>query len=236
MVRIQVIVPSFREWIAVRPLLDTRDLSAILSPMSWSRTTTGSLVLAACITTATLSAQGVRLHVGAALGRAVPTGNYHGTANGDGFDAAWQGMAFVAFTLPRAPLGLRVDGTFGTNGANARLKSDLTAQLNQPTDEQAKLIGGNLDLTYALRSGSRVSPYLLGGVGMYHVTISTTSGGATSESAATKLAWNLGGGMSYGVGAVAAFLEARYVSVAAVATFARTTLFPVSVGLRFGGR
>jgi opacity protein-like surface antigen len=216
--------------------LDKPAGGAIVPSMSWSRNAVGTLVVALCGTTTPLAAQGIRAQFGMALARAMPTGDYHAIANGEGFDAAWQGMALLALSRSGSHLGLRLDGTAGTNGANDQLASDLTAQLGQPSDEETKLLGANLDLTYTFRPSARFSPYLLGGLGMYHVTVSATSGGATSDTAETKLAWNLGGGLSYGVGAVTPFLEARYVSVASVAGFPRTTLFPISLGVRVGAR
>jgi opacity protein-like surface antigen len=145
-------------------------------------------------------------------------------------------MALVTFTRPGSPLGLRVDATYGTNGANDVLKGDLTTRLGQPTDETTKLLGANLDVTYASRSTARAKPYLLGGLGMYHVTISVTSGDSTTENSETKLAWNLGAGVSFRLGGGAAFLELRYVNLAAVSGFPRTTFLPIIAGLRFGDR
>ncbi len=71
---------------------------------------------------------------------------------------------------------------------------------------------------------------------MYHVTISVTSGGVTADNSETKFAWNLGGGMLYRVREAALFVEARYLNVAAVSGLPRTTFFPITAGIRFGGR
>ena len=204
--------------------------------MSWSRRAVRALLLLSLTVTATGAAQGVRAQLGVATGRTIPIGDYHAAASGEGFTSAWQGMAFVALQVHGWPLGFRVDGTYCKNGANDQLKADLTTRLGQPTDEKTKLFGGNLDLTYAFRSPSRVKPYLLGGVGMYHVTIAVTSGSVTTKNAATKFAWNLGGGTSYRLGGVAVFLEVRYINVAAVSGFHRTTFLPIAVGIRSGGR
>jgi opacity protein-like surface antigen len=145
-------------------------------------------------------------------------------------------MALVTFTRPGSPFGFRLDATYGTNGANDVLKGDLTTRLGQPTDETTKLLGANLDVTFASQSTARAKPYLLGGLGMYHVTISVTSGDSTTDNSETKLAWNLGAGISYRFGGVAAFLEARYVNPAAVSGFPRTTFLPIIAGVRFGER
>src|SRR5439155_1158428 len=109
----------------------------------------------------------------------------HAAASGEGFTPGRQGVARVAFAKAGWPVGLRVDGTYGTNGANDRLKADLTTSVGQPSDEETKLVGANVDLTYPVGSTSRVRPYVLGGIGAYHTTISVTSGGSTASSSET---------------------------------------------------
>jgi opacity protein-like surface antigen len=186
------------------------------------------------VATASARAQGLQPRFGVGASMAIPTGDYHATASGEGFNTGWQGMAFVAFRLPTRPLGFRVDLNYGANGGNDQLNNTLTTNLGRSSTEQVKLLGGNVDLTYALPSAARVRPYLLGGLGMYHITISVTSGGTSTDETATKVAWNLGGGVTYRLASVAVFLEARYVSVAAAATFPRTTFLPITAGVRVG--
>ena len=71
------------------------------------------------------------------------------------------------------------------------------------------------------------------GFGIYHVTIAVASGGSTADNSDTRFAWNLGGGVKYGFGGFAQFLEARYVAVRAVPGFPETTFLALSVGIRF---
>ena len=203
--------------------------------MSWSTRATGALAVVCFLFTASAAAQGIRARFGVAVGMAVPTGDYHAAASGEGFTPGWQGVALVAFTKPAWPVGLRVDGTYGTNGANDRLKADLTASVGQPSDEETKLVGANVDLTYPVGSTSRVQPYVLGGIGAYHTTISVTSGGSTASSSETKVAWNLGGGILYRIRGAELFLEARYIHVAAVSDFPNTAFLPIAAGIRLGG-
>jgi len=194
----------------------------------------GAFAVASLVATATLAAQGLRPRFGVAAGMAVPTGAYHSAASGEGFNSGWQGTALVTLTVPGWPVGLRMDGTYSTHGANDQLKADLTASIGQPTDEKTKLFGVNVDATYPSGSTSRVQPYALGGMGAYHVTISVTSGGSTSDNSATRFAWNLGGGVRYRMRGTTLFLEARYVDVTAVAGFPKTTFLPITAGIRFG--
>ncbi|HVH66713.1 MAG TPA: outer membrane beta-barrel protein [Gemmatimonadales bacterium] len=204
--------------------------------MSWRRRAASTLVALSLVATATGRAQGFRPQFGFGTGLTVPVGDYHAAPSGQGFTGAWQGMIFAAFARPESRLGFRVDATYGTNGANDRLKAELQTRLGPATDEQVKLLGLNLDLMYGSRSAARVKPYLLGGLGIYHVTISVTSADSTTDDSGTKIAWNLGAGLSYGVGGVIAFLETRYVNLAAVSGFPRTTFLPITAGIRLRGR
>ena len=165
----------------------------------------------------------------------MPTGDYHATESGEGFNAGWTGMVFVGAKVS-SRLSLRLDGTYGTHGANDALKDDLTTALGDPTDATTKLVGASFDVTYPLSAGARVRPYVLGGLGMYHVTISVTSAGSSTDNTETNFAWNLGGGLEYGVSRTTLFVEARYISAGAVSGFPTTTLFPITAGIRFGAR
>jgi hypothetical protein len=101
-------------------------------------------------------------------------------------------MAFVSFRLPRTPVGLRLDGSYGVNTSYAR-------SYGQPNEVQ--FLGGDVDVTVRLPSPKRVNVYLLGGFGRYKVTLSVpaTVVGGTS----TNHAWNMGGRITVG----ALFLE-----------------------------
>jgi len=192
----------------------------------------GAVVLAGAFGVTTLTAQSIRPQFGIGVGRAIATGAFRSDTSGEGFNDGWTGMVEMTLHRARSPLGLRLDLVYSAHGANDQLKSDLTTALGQPADESIKLLGANAALTAALGRGSRLTPHLFGGVGVYHVTISVTAGSTTTHNSGTKLAWQVGGDVTYR----ALFLDIRYVSVAAVSGFPSTTFFPVTVGLRFGER
>ena len=202
--------------------------------MSWS-TRAARVVVVASLAAVTVAAQGVHPQLGLGGGLMAPVGDYHATAGGQGFNTAWHGLALLAFKLPVLPVGFRVDVSYGSNGANNTLKDSLTNRVGAPTDEKTKLAGASVNLTYQSSSAARVKPYAIGGVGVYHTTISVSTSGSTTDRAATKLAWNLGGGLTVALRGVALFFEARYVNVAAVSGFPRTTFLPFTTGIRFGG-
>ena len=202
--------------------------------MSWSGQAARALVLAS-LAAVSVAAQGVHPQFGLGGGLMAPLGDYRATASGEGFNTAWQGLALLALKLPALPVGFRIDLSYGANSANDALKDSLTNRLGQPSDEKTKLAGASINLTYQSSSAARVKPYAIGGVGLYHTTISTTTNGTTADRAATKAAWNLGGGVAFALRGVTLFFEARYVNVAAVSGFPRTTFLPFTTGIRFGG-
>ena len=203
--------------------------------MSRSGRAARAVVIASCAA-ASVAAQGVHPQFGLGGGLMAPVGDYHATASGQGFNTAWQGLVLLAFKLPALPVGFRIDATYGANSANDRLKDTLSAALGQPTDEKTKLAGVSVNVTYPAARSAPVRPYAIGGVGLYHTTISTSTSASTADRAATKLAWNLGGGLAFALRGVTLFFEARYVNVAAVSGLPRTTFLPFTTGIRFGGR
>src|SRR5947209_8011679 len=166
--------------------------------MSWSARAARAVAVAS-LAAGTVAAQGMRPQFGLGGGLLAPVGDYHATAGGQGFNTAWQGLALLAFKLPGLPVGFRVDVGYGADSANDRLKSQLSTALGQPTDEKTKLAGASVNLTYRSSSSARVKPYVIGGVGVYHTTISVSTTDSTTDRAATKLAWNLGGGLDFGL-------------------------------------
>jgi hypothetical protein len=59
--------------------------------------------------------------------------------------------------------------------------------------------------------------------------------GVTADTSATKFAWNVGAGFTYGTGVIALFLEARYLDVGALETIKPTTLSTATgIRLRIG--
>jgi len=191
-------------------------------------------VVVASLAAGTVAAQGLHPQFGLGGGLTAPVGDYHSTAGGQGFNTAWHGLVLLAFKLPALPVGFRIDLGYGANSANNSLKDTLTARFGRPTDEKTKLAGASVNLTYPLSSSGRVRPYAIGGVGVYHTTISVSTSDSTAAQAATKLAWNLGAGLAFGLRRVSLFFEARYVNVAAVPGFPRTTFLPFTTGIRFG--
>jgi outer membrane protein with beta-barrel domain len=200
-----------------------------------SRSASAAAVLAlACVTvTATAAAQRQSLsRLGVGLGLTAPRGEFRADANGDGFTTGWQGIVFLELKVPRSPLGLRVDGTFGENPANDQLKAN-----SAPATTKMRVFGGNVDLILRLGGSSRGGGgYVLGGVGSYRVTLSTSSGGVTVDKPESKFAWNAGAGLTYPFGGAAMFLELRYIDVATAFNVGRLPFVALTAGFRLGRR
>ena len=196
----------------------------------------GAVVLGCTVVTATAAAQNFTPYLGVGFGATVPTGDFHADANGDGYNAGWHGLALVGFNLPKLPVGIRVEGAYNQNGANDRLKAAISALTGAPADSKTELLGGNVDLTYQFGISSPAKAYVLGGVGVENVRVSVTSGGVTKDTRETRFAWNAGAGLTYGLGVAALFLEARSFRVAEASSGMKIAFFPITAGIRFGGK
>ena len=115
----------------------------------------------------------------------VGAGVTHPTTSGA--DNGFHGLAAAAFTLPAAPIGIRVDGMYHTWS-------------------NATTIGVDGDATYSFAPGP-ISPYVLGGVSWGR---SKVDGFAD---ATTDFGWNAGGGINFGLSALKLFAEARYLKI-----------------------
>ncbi|HEX9215873.1 MAG TPA: outer membrane beta-barrel protein [Gemmatimonadales bacterium] len=216
--------------------------------MFWSRSAASVLFVASVVATGRVAGQLIASQVGVATGATIPTGAYHAGALG-GFNVGAQGMALVGFKLSGSPVGFRLDVTYGTNRANDQFKAIYQSSTGRPTDETSKLLGANVDLSYPVPSSSRLKPYLLGGIGVYHATISMTESLAPpADTSESTFAWNVGGGISYSMPSVVLFVEARFVDVTGGLGYScplatscprqpgpQSTFVPITAGVRFGG-
>src|SRR5216683_4959817 len=105
-----------------------------------------------------VASQGIAKQFAISLGRTIPTGDFHADSSGEGFDGGWTAAARVALKRSRSPLELRIEAVYSGNGANDRLKSDLTTRFAQATDETVTLVGADAVVVYELARGRRVTP------------------------------------------------------------------------------
>ena len=127
----------------------------------------------------------------------------------------YNGTVAMAIKLPFIPLGLRVDGAY--NGFSSKV--DNGPKLN--------VVSATGNLTWNLPSIG-VSPYLIGGAGLYMPT-GTAPGLASSTE--NHFGWNAGAGINLPMSFVHAFLEARYNNVSL--DNGSMKFVPVTVGIMF---
>jgi hypothetical protein len=113
-----------------------------------------------------------------------------------------------------SPIGLRLDvgyDRFGVRGGGS---------------DNANIWSGLGEVTLKIPQVLAVSPYLVGGGGLYRLS----SYGAAGSSE-TKGGWNAGGGITFGVGAAKLFIESRYMHVSTSGDGLK--FVPVILGISF---
>ena len=112
----------------------------------------------------------------------------------DGANLGYNGTVAMAINLPFIPVGLRIDGAYNQFGEKAGIGAKLHV---------ASATG---NVVWRLPSVG-ISPYLIGGGGIYMQSVTPTGGTAQNDS---HLGWNAGAGVSLPLTVFKAFVEARY--------------------------
>src|SRR3989442_1395857 len=174
------------------------------------------LVAVCCMALAGIAAaQAPSVRFGLGGGAIVPVGDYN-TADKIG----WHGLGMVQLGLPAVPVEIRVDGLYGRT-----THKDISGIA---VPGSTKLYGGLANVVYNVGPKMIARPYVLGGVGLYHVTVDVP--GNTGDE--TKFAFGVGGGVSVGAGQARFFVEGRVVSVRE--SGGSTSFLPVTAGGTFG--
>ena len=174
------------------------------------------MVTLASVATAHAQAPG-RASFHLAGGITLPMGDF-----GDAFGMGWQADGGVMFGLGGIPFALRVDAMYGRNGGD----EDVTGP-----DVSSKYFGGMAGGQFNLGSAaSPVKPYIVAQAGMFSSKVSAP--GFTSESE-TDFAIAGGGGVGFGLGSMAAFVEALFTSV--MSDPSSSNFIVARFGVRFGG-
>src|SRR2546428_1541839 len=125
------------------------------------------------------AAQAPSVRFGLGGGAIVPVGDYE-IADKIG----WHRLGMVQLGLPAVPVEIRVDGLYG--------RTTHKATSGIPVPGSTKLYGGPAHLVYNVGPKMIARPYVLGGVGLYHVTVDVP--GNTGDE--TKFAFCVGGGVA----------------------------------------
>ena len=148
--------------------------------------------------------------LGIAGGATLPTGDLK-----DHAESGYHGLVTLSIHPPLSPVGFRVDGLF--------------TQMNGTTtsDPKMRIIGANANAILSMPGVPLlISPYLIGGVGMYS-TKSTLGSVSTSSS---DPAVNVGVGLKFGLAGFGAFGEVRYHAVMSDAA-TKVRFIPITFGI-----
>lgn len=149
-----------------------------------------------------------------AAGAAVPTGDF-----GDAADVGYNITAGVGFKPMLAPVGLRIEGMLNANefknggGAGSRMLAGIV---------NATLSGAGMPIPMA---------YLIGGLGMYNMSVTDWPAALPEPESTTKLGFNIGAGINFPLTGISTFLEARYHHI--TTDGGSTQLIPITFGIKF---
>lgn len=187
---------------------------------------------------------GERPTIGVFGGVTLPLGDFK-----DDVGTGWHAGALAKIRLYKA-LDLRVDGTYTKLGTKEFPGVNESGAPIATLKTDGKVTFGTLDAVVNMGADSAmypgdnsVSPYLVGGLGVYNVDFAATctpaSGFPTvcdgfSEPAKTNIGFNAGAGGSLPLIGIRAFLEARYHHIFRSADIGGSrSMFLISAGLRF---
>lgn len=126
------------------------------------------------------------ISIGVAAGATVPSGDLS-----DGANTGFNVTGTVGLHAPMMPIGLRADVAYNQLGMKG-------------ISESINVTSVTANATYSF-PGIMVSPYLIAGLGWYHVGSSVS--GSTSDN---KFGFNGGVGARFALSGFSTFLEARY--------------------------
>lgn len=183
-----------------------------------------SLVLAAAAAVAlfasTSSAQSAKaVSIGISAGAAIPVGDF-----GDFYTTGYNGTVSLGLRSVGSPIGLRIDGMYN----KLSLKDDAIITIpGQGVVESASIMSANANLVYSL-PGTGISPYLIGGGGIYSTKL---NGDGFDTDAESKFGVNGGIGASFPLSGFNAFIEARLHHI--FTDESATQFVPVTFGISF---
>jgi opacity protein-like surface antigen len=198
----------------------------------------GFLGLAACaLAAAPAHAQSPMarpISFGIAGGVSQPIGDF-----GDGANTGFNVMGTLGFQPTAQVFGFRADVSYHRFGLDEESISGGTPGVN--VDGNANIIAGVASVVMTISNSSGVRPYLIAGGGLYRLAVDAdVSGGGVSESfddSETDFGLAGGGGLSFPLGGMNAFIEARYHSVFSSddddEDSGNTNFIPVVIGIQF---
>ena len=175
------------------------------------RSILGAAALALVLSASTVQAQ-KPMSFGIALGASKATGD-----GSDQVNLGYHALGTLAWAPPTLPVGVRFDAMFNQFGFDGG------------GDSKYNIMGVNANATWGMpMAASPISPYLIGGLGMYQAKITNCDLCGDAE---TKLGFNVGVGTKFALSGFGTFAEIRYHSIQTEGT--STTFIPISFGIMF---
>lgn len=147
------------------------------------------LAVAAFALMAPVAMAQAQLKFGIGAGASVPNGDFS-----DSNDMGYHFLATAGIKPPLAPVGFRVDGMFNQFNFKAPFE-----------DESFRIMGLNANAVLSMPGAVVLSPYVIGGVGMYNSKASVAGAESSND-----LGVNIGAGISFGLAGFGAFAELRF--------------------------
>lgn len=144
-----------------------------------------------------------------------------GTTN-DAFKTGWNGQVAALIKPAGSPVGVQIDGLW------SQMKTDVTDA------GKARTLAGTANLVYGfpVSKTTVISPYLIGGVGIYNVKFTDETVTPSASASDTKFGFNVGAGFNVGQGRTKFYGEGRFHDV--LTDGDNFKMFPITVGIRFG--
>lgn len=171
---------------------------------------------AVALSLAVASSAQAQAHFGISAGLSIPQ-----AAFGDAVKSGYNATGMLSYSMPLSPIGVRAEvgyNSFDVKGGGGT----------------ARILDGAVNLVLSAPSASMIKPYVTAGLGAYNTKLSFDQPiFGTSSVSQTKLGYNGGVGVSFGLSGFQTQIEARYVFVTADSGDEATKFVPISVGIMF---
>jgi opacity protein-like surface antigen len=171
-------------------------------------------VSAAALSMTVSSVAHAQAHFGVSAGVSMPVSTF-----GDAVKAGYNASALLSFSPPLSPIGLRAElgyNRFDFDGGGG----------------DSQILNGAVNVLVSTPASSIIKPYVTGGLGVYRNKFSST-GLLSFEETSTKLGFNGGAGLSFGLSGFQTQLEARYVYITKSDNADAVQYVPISFGILF---
>lgn len=179
-----------------------------------------SLILAAAaialVGTTSAAQSSKSASIGISGGAAIPMGDF-----ADFYTTGYNGTVSLMLKSYGSPIGLRVDGMYN----KLSVKDDAVITLPAGFVESASIMSANANIVYSL-PGTGITPYLIGGGGIYSMKLQGNGFDTDSES---KFGVNGGIGAAFPLSGFNTFIEARLHHI--FSDESSTQFIPVTFGI-----